>query len=357
MTQDVRKSATPREHGPEGGATDERGHRRGRAARWPHHIGRHGWHDIFSRVFERLGRDNLGLISAGVTFYIFLALAPAMIAMVTLYGIFTDSVTIGQHLAILSGYLPDEGLGWLRHELQRITATRQRGLTVALVVSVGISLWSMNNAVLALFSAMNVAYGETEKRGWLALYLESFMFTIIALLAAIVFLNVFVVLPVVLSAIGQHIDEYGGRIITAPLLFVFVSLAASTLYRFGPSRRDARWKWITSGSVVAASGWIAASLLLSWYLSNVVNYAVVYGSLGALVALLFWIYVSVFVLCLGALINAEIEHQTRIDTTVGPMRPLGRRGAYVADTVGREAGERRRPATAARPRIGSPSDH
>lgn len=349
MSPDERGEATTGGRGAAGGDPGEHERRRGRGARWPHHLGWRGWRDVLSRIVERLGSDNLGLISAGVTFYIFLALAPAMIAMVTLYGLFTDSVTIGQHLAILSGYLPDQGLGWLERELQRITATRPQGLSLALAVSIGISLWSMNNAVLALFSAMNVAYGEREKRSLPWLYLESFTFTIVALVIAIVLLNAIVVLPIVLGALGRHFDVYGGRIVTAPVLFVIVSLAASALYRFGPSRRGARWKWISTGSVVAAFGWIAASLLLSWYLSSVADYAIVYGSLGALVGLLFWIYVSVYVLCFGAVINAEIEHQTVIDTTVGLEKPLGRRGAYVADTVGRRADETPRPARTARP--------
>lgn len=315
----------------------EEDQRRGRDARSPRAIGWRGWVDILHRVFERVGHDHLGLIAAGVTFYIFFAIVPAMIALATLYGIVADSETLAQHLAILEGYLPDQGIHWLEDELSRITDLREQGLTLTFLLSVAISLWSMNNAVVAIFAAMNVAYREVERRSFITLYLETFLFTLAGLVFGLVLITAFVVLPLVLTAIGASTDGFGGRLVMAPILFVAVLIASSAIFRFGPSRRGARWTWISVGSVVVAGGWLAAAVLMSWYLSSIADYSRIYGSLGAIMALLFWIYMSVYVLCLGGELNAEIEHQTRIDTTIGPEKPLGKRGAFVADTIGKAA--------------------
>lgn len=311
---------------------------RGRAARHPIDIGWRGWWDVFVRVFRRVGIDNLGLITAGVTFYIFLALIPAIIAIVTFYGIFTDNVTLAAHVDFLRGYLPDQSIEWISQELSRVAHLRDQGVTLTLAVSVLVSFWSMNNAVVALFGAMNVAYGEREKRTTLGLYLRCFGFTFGALLLGILTIAGIVILPLVVPFFGDGSFDYGGRRVTVPLLFFLVAAGATAIYRVGPSRRPARWRWIRVGAFAAAIGWIGAATLLSWYLSNVANYAVMYGSLGTIIALMFWLYISVYILLAGAWLNSEIEHQTIVDTTVGPPRPVGERGAYVADTIGREAG-------------------
>lgn len=308
---------------------------RGRAARNPVGIGWRGWWDIVSRVVERVAIDNLGLITAGVTFYVFLALIPAIIAVVSFYGMVADSVTLDSHVDFLSGYLPDQALEWIASEMERVKALQENGLTLTLVVSIAISLWSMNNAVIALFGAMNIAYGEVEKRGTINLYLRAFAVTITALVVGLAMVGAIVVVPLVM---GDDALDYGGRRVTAPVLFCIVALGSAAIYRLGPSRRPAKWRWIAVGALTVATGWLAVSTLLSWYLSNVADYALMYGSLGTIIALMFWFYISVYIVLLGAELAAETEHQTMVDTTVGPERPLGQRGAYVADTVGRKAG-------------------
>ena len=308
---------------------------RGRAARNPIEIGWRGWWDILVRLVERVGIDNLGLITAGVTFYVFLALIPAMIAVVSCYGIFSDSLTLETHVAFLHGYLPDQAIDWIATEIGRVTKSREDGLTVTLLLSFGISLWSMNNAVIALFGAMNIAYGEIEKRGTIRLYLDAFVVTISALVLGLAMVGAIVLVPLLM---GEHGGlSYGGRRLTAPVLFAVVALASAAIYRLGPSRRPARWRWISVGAVTVAAGWLAASTLLSWYLSNIANYAAIYGSLGTVIALMFWFYISVYIMLLGAELAAEAEHQTMVDTTVGPELPMGKRGAYVADTVGKKS--------------------
>lgn len=307
---------------------------RGRAARNPFQIGWRGWWDIINRVVERVGIDNLGLITAGVTFYVFLALIPALIAIVSFYGMIADTVTLDSHVSFLSGYLPEQALEWIADEIGRVKVLQENGLTFAFVVSLGISFWSMNNAVIALFGAMNIAYGEVEKRGTIGLYLRSFAVTITALVVGLVMIGAIVVVPLVM---GDGALDYGGRRVTAPVLFCVVALGSAAIYRLGPSRRPAKWRWIAVGALTVATGWLAVSTLLSWYLSNIANYALMYGSLGTVVALMFWFFISVYIVLLGAELAAETEHQTMVDTTVGTERPMGRRGAYVADTVGKKA--------------------
>lgn len=309
---------------------------RGRAARNPVEIGWRGWCDISLRVWERIGLDNLGLITAGVTFYIFLALIPAMIALVSFYGVFTDRVTLDSHVALLGGYLPDSAITWLAQEIGRVARTRESGLTLTALVGLGVSLWSMNNAVIALFGAMNIAYGEVEKRGTIRLYLTAFAMTLSGLVLGVVMVAAIIVLPLILGSEGGL--SYTGRRLTAPAFFVLILAASATIYRIGPSRRSARWRWIAVGATTVAAGWLAISTLLSWYLSNIANYAVTYGSLGTVIALMFWLYISVYLLLLGAELAAEVEHQTMVDTTVGPEMAMGKRGAYVADTVGKSCG-------------------
>ncbi|WMS42083.1 YihY/virulence factor BrkB family protein [Acuticoccus sp. MNP-M23] len=309
----------------------------GRAAHSPLDIGWRGWWDILRRVFQRIAIDNLGLVTAGVTFYIFLALIPAVIAVVSFYGIMTDAVTLANHVSFLHGYVPDQALEWIGGEIGRIGKFQSQGLTVAFALSLGLSLWSMNNAVVAWFSAMNVAYGEVEKRSTVGLYLRCFAFTLVSLIIGMMMIGFIVLLPLLMHASTPGGFDYGGRRVSAPALFVVVAVGAAAIYRIGPSRRPAKARWLAVGAIFSAVGWISASTLLSWYLSNIANYAAMYGSLGTIIALMFWLYISVYILMTGAWLNSEVEHQTMVDTTIGPPRPMGRRGAYVADTVGKKA--------------------
>jgi membrane protein len=169
----------------------------------------------------------------------------------------------------------------------------------------------------------------------ISLYLRAFAVTITSLVVGLAMIGAIVVVPLVM---GDGALDYGGRRVTAPVLFCVVALGSAAIYRLGPSRRPARWRWIAVGALTVASGWLAVSTLLSWYLSNIANYALMYGSLGTVIALMFWFFISIYIVLLGAELAAETEHQTMVDTTVGPERPMGRRGAYVADTVGKQAG-------------------
>jgi membrane protein len=198
-----------------------------------------------------------------------------------------------------------------------------------------LALWSANGGMKAMIDAINVAYEETEERGFFKLNAVSLTFTIGGLVAVLVAIGAIVALPLILSAIGlsavtDAIIRYGRW----PMLVVLTLLALAVLYRFAPSRRAPQWKWITVGSVFATVAWLAGSALLSFYLANYAHYDATYGSLGAAIGLMMWMWMSTIVILMGAELNAEVEHQTAEDTTEGGNKPLGARDAEMADTVG-----------------------
>jgi membrane protein len=191
----------------------------------------------------------------------------------------------------------------------------------------------------AMFDTLNVIYDETEKRGLVKLNLVSLFFTICAIAGAGLAIAAVVVFPLVLAALGlTSIDWPYIAYLRWPLMFVLLIVALAVLYRYGPSRTRARWRWISLGSVFAALAWLAVSALFSWYLANMANYNATYGALGAVIGLMMWMWLSAIVVLIGAELNSEIEHQTARDSTIGPEKPLGARGAVMADTVGPRQG-------------------
>jgi len=308
---------------------------RGRSAEKPHHIPWLGWKDILYRLKDEISEDRVGTIAAGTTFFILLSLFPALAALVSLYGLIADPATIGTHLTDLRGYVPSAMIELLEGELQRLISNRNSTLGLGFVIGILLTLWSANNGMKALFDALNVAYDETEKRGFFRLLLVSFAFTIGGLVFLIVALNVVVGIPLVVQLL--HLRLLGDILVTALpglLMFGIAILGMAMLYRYGPSRTMPQWRWITPGSIVAAVFWVIGSALFSWYVANWGNYSATYGSLGAIVGVMMWIYLSMWIVLVGAELNAEIEHQTARDTTVGPEKPLGERGASMADRVG-----------------------
>lgn len=308
---------------------------RGREAAQPHHIPAKGWLDIGWRVFNRIQDDRLLAVAAGVVFYMLLALFPALTALVSLYGLFTDPTAITAQLSLLDGVLPVGTIAIIEEQVTQLADTSSNALSFGFLFGVGFALWSANAGMKAIIDALNVVYDEREKRSFLRLTLVAFAFTIGGLVFIILALAAVVVLPLVLAWFG--LESRAAQIISLsrwPALLIVVMVWLTVLYRYGPSRTHARWRWLTVGSVFATTAWLAGSVLFSWYLSNVANYDVTYGSLGAAIGLMMWLWLSVIVILVGGEINAEMEHQTARDTTVPPDKPLGQRGAVVADTVG-----------------------
>jgi membrane protein len=311
---------------------------RGRAASRPSQIPPLGWKDIVWRLWEQFNRDRILLVAAGASFYLLLALFPALAAFVSLYGFVADPKTVADHVANLGGLLPSGGLDLIRGQLEALAQQSNNTLGISFFVGLVLALWSANSGVKAIFDAMNIAYGEAEKRGFFGLNLRSLTFTLGALLIGIFMLLTVGVVPVILKFL--FLDTWTGTIVSLgrwPLLMLAILTGISLVYRFGPSRERAKWRWLSWGAVLATLVSIAASWGFSFYLQNFAHYNVTYGSLGAVIGLMMWIWISVIILVVGAAINAEMEHQTACDTTTGAPRPMGERGAYVADTLGKSA--------------------
>lgn len=310
-------------------------HGRGRRARTPWRIPWTGWKDILWRTYTRTSEDRLFAVAAGVVFYGLLAVFPAITAIVSLYGLFAKASSISEHLSMASGILPAGALGIMQDQVSRLTAKGDAKLTFGFVFGLGVALWSANAGMKAIIDALNVVYDEKEKRGFIKLNLLSLAFTLAGIGSLLLAIGAVVVLPLMLAYLGlQSSANTLFRLSRWPLLLLLIILGLAMLYRFGPSRREPRWEWLTVGSLLAAGAWIAASALLSWYLANFANYDATYGSLGAAIGMMMWMWVTSIVILLGAELNSEIEHQTAVDSTVGGDKPLGARGAVMADTVG-----------------------
>jgi membrane protein len=308
---------------------------RGRSARTPSDVPARGWKDILVRIWKNIGKDRVIVVAAGVTFYSVLALFPAIAALVALYGLFADPTTITSHLDSMTGLVPGGAIEVIRDQITRVASQGRTVLGLTFLAGLLASLWSANAGLKSLFDALNLVYNEPEKRSFIWLNIISLTFTVLAIVFALVAIGVMVVIPIVLNFIGLGgATEMVIKIARWPALLIVVGLAFAFLYRYGPSREKPRWRWITWGSAVAAVCWLIVSILFSWYAENFGTYNKTYGSLGAIIAFMFWIWLSIIVVLIGAELNAETEHQTVRDTTTGRPKPMGARGATMADTVG-----------------------
>jgi membrane protein len=307
---------------------------RGRAVHWPVAMPPLAWKDILWRTYREMGRDRLGALAGGITYYILLATVPGIAAFVSLYGLIADLPAVERQIAHLSPILPTEAVSLIGAQMARIAAHRHETLGAAFLVSTLLSLWSANAGMKSMVDALNITFDELEKRDYVRRSLLTYVATAAAIAFLIVVFSVLVAAPIFFHDMGlrRFVGWWG------PVRWLVVAVTAAggftLLYRYGPSRKHARWRWVAFGGVLAALAWMGVSLAFSWYLNNVVHLGVTYGSLGAIIAYMLWVWISSMVILTGAEFNAEIEHQTAIDTTIGAVRPLGDRGAVMADTVG-----------------------
>ena len=310
---------------------------RGRSAHRPHHIPLKGWLDILWRWAGSYFGDRVGFVAGGVTFFIVLALFPTFGAFVTVYGLFADPAEAWARLQFLYSFFPPSVAEFLGGQMQRLALNSSGELTFTLVWTLLLSLWAANNGVKTLFYGLNVAYHEVEKRNLVRYNLICFVFTLSGLAAVLLTSLLVVGVPLALGLLGLA-EEWADL---APLrwipLLLFYVTALTLIYRYGPCRAHARWRWLTPGAVLAALASLGVSGVFSWYLQTFVR-TDSYGPLAAVMGFLLWTWLSVQVILMGAELNAEIEHQTAVDTTTGPPEPLGRRGAVMADTVGPRRG-------------------
>ena len=249
---------------------------------------------------------------------------------------FADTSTINEHLALLSGFLPEGALQVIGEQVQRIAAQGQGTLGAAFLATLALSLWSANAGTKSIFDALNIIYKEQEKRSFMALTLQALAFTVGGIVLAILALVGIVVVPVALKLLGLS-DQSGVALLARlrwPLLYLVILGGLACLYRWGPSRTKPEWRWVSWGSAIAGAVWLLGSLLLSWYVANFGDYNATYGSLGGVIGFMVWLWLSTTVVLVGGEINAELEHQTARDTTEGHNKPIGARGARMADEVG-----------------------
>ncbi|RLQ88037.1 YihY/virulence factor BrkB family protein [Notoacmeibacter ruber] len=310
----------------------ERG--RGRGAKSFSEIPLKGWKDILLRTFRSISADRVMLVAGGGTFYVLLALVPALSVLISTYGLLFDPASLADHLALMSAFMPAAAIDLIRGQLERLTGQDSATLSFAFLFSLAIAIWSANSGMKGVFEAMNVAYNETESRNFFLLNAVSLLFTLGAVFAVICMVAVVIVTPVVLEFLHLGGLDPVIRIGGFAFLAVMMIFGLMLLYRYGPSRKNAQWKWLPVGAVAAVVLVMIVSVAFSYYVSNFADYNATYGSLGAIVGFMTLIWLTLTIVMLGAELNSEIEHQTAEDTTVRPEKPLGTRGAFVADHLG-----------------------
>lgn len=311
-------------------------HDRGRVADAPHEIPPRGWKDILLRVKKEVADDRISVIAGSVAFASVMALFPAMLAMVSLYGLIADPADVEQQLASVYAIMPGDVAQLLGAQMRAIVGSSQGALSLGVVLALLGALWAAAGGVQALITAINVAYDEEERRSFLRLKAISLGVTLLGIVAFAVAVFLVGVLPALLGRIG--LGEVAQRVIDVgrwPALAVLASVGLAALYRYAPCRTKPKWTWVSWGSAIATALWLGVSALFSFYVANFGRYNETYGAIGGVIVLLLWLYLSAYAILLGAEINAEMEHQTAKDSTVGEPAPMGQRGAQMADTLGR----------------------
>jgi membrane protein len=312
---------------------------RGRAAGDPREIPPRGWKDILWRSWSEISEQNLFLIAGGVTYAILLALFPGLAALVSLYGLVFDANQIERQVAALSGLLPGQTQDLLSQELHSLVQASGGALGFAALVGLVLALWSASRGMSGLITAVNIAYEEKERRGFFKFNLIALALTLGLVVGGIVAIALVAVLPAVarLLAVGS-VTKWLLLLAQWPLLIVLVMLGLAILYRYAPDRDKPQWRWVSPGAIAATILWIIGSAAFTVYVANFNSYDKTYGSLGGVVILLTWLYLSALMVLLGAVVNAQAERQTRKDSTEGSPRALGQRDARAADTVGESTG-------------------
>ena len=307
---------------------------RGRGAESPKDIPVKGWRDIAVRVKRETAQDNISIVAAGVAYYGFLAIFPALAAVVLVYGLFADPIAVQHHVSSLSS-IPEGVRQMVGQELANLVHQSGRSLSFGVVISIFVALWSSTKGVKALIESLNIAYDEEEHRGFFHRTGITVLFTIGMIAFAAFAVGLVAVFPAAVDRIGLPRPIARAALWARwPILAAAVLTGLALLYRYGPSRAQPRWRWVSWGSMLATAIWLAGSLGFSFYVSHFGSYNKTYGSVAAIAILLTWFLLSAYVVIFGAELNGEMEHQTARDTTTGtPDKPLGRRGAHYADTV------------------------
>ncbi len=309
---------------------------RGRHADRPTDIPTSGWKDVLRRVKDRIGKNHVGLIAAGVAFYGLLALFPAITALMALAGLVLEPPEVIAQIESLATLIPEQAADIIMTQGVAVVGTQKGGLGLTMILGFGLALYSASKGVGSLMEGLNIAYDEDEKRGFIKLTLARLGLTLLLIIGLVTGLGGTLAVPAVLSFV-----ELPGGLETVLGLVRWVILGGlalgglAALYRWGPSRENARWRWLTPGTVVACALWLVGSLGFSIYVGNFGSYNETFGAMAGVIVLLMWLWLSAYVVLMGAALNSEIEAQTARDTTTGPDTPMGARGAEKADRLGK----------------------
>jgi membrane protein len=308
---------------------------RGHDATSPSQMPRHAWKDIAARTYKRVWDDNVALVAAGVAFYGFFALLSLLGLIVLVYGFVADPRSVIEHMAALTAVLPGDVALLIGDQLMTAVTSSQGTKGLGIVVAFLVAIYGGTNGAASVMTALNIAYEEKEKRPLIRFYVEAIFMTLAALVVALCALAATAALAYLQHLLPEaaRAAVIAGTVVGYLLLALVAAGIASTLYRFGPSREKAQWRWISPGSTFAAVMWLLLTWAFGLYVTHFTNYRASYGSLGAVVALLTWMYLSAYAFIVGAELNSEIEHQTARDSTTGAPRPMGERGAWAADNV------------------------
>jgi membrane protein len=310
---------------------DTKGHQASSPAQMPGPA----WKDILKRTYKRTWDDNVALVSAGVAFYGFFALLSLLGLVVLVYGFVADPHDVIDHMQALTAILPGDVASVIGGQLMTAVESSQGTKGFGILLAFLVAVYGGTNGAASVITALNIAYEEKEKRSLFRFYLLAIGMTLGALVVALLALAATAVIGFLQHLLPRAAPAavVAGKFVGYLLLALIAALVASVLYRFGPSREDAKWKWITPGSLFAAVAWLLLTVAFGFYVSHFTNYHASYGSLGAVVALLTWMYLSAYAFVFGAELNSEIEHQTAKDSTTGAPEPMGERGAWAADNV------------------------
>ncbi|QXC62434.1 YihY/virulence factor BrkB family protein [Aquihabitans sp. G128] len=297
-----------------------------------------GWKDIGARVLKEAKADNVPLLSAGVAFYALLSLFPALVAIVSIYGLVADPSEVSRQLASITQAMPRDAANLLVDQARTVAGTPGGKLGLSAGIGIVTALWSASSGMKWLLTALSLTYDEPEDRKFVKLRGTALLLTVGAAVAFVVSLGVIAAAPALARSLG--LGDVGAIVFTVlrwPFLGALVVIGLAVVYRYGPNRDPAKWRWVSWGSGVAAAVWLVASAGFALYAAVAGKFAATYGSVGGVVVMMLWLYLTVLSILLGAELNAEMEHQTAKDTTVGRPRPLGERGATMADEVGAPA--------------------
>jgi membrane protein len=319
----------------QGREPDKEHQRRGRTADRPRDIPPRGWKDAGRRTWQAIKADHVSLLAAGVAFYALLAIVPALVAVVSIYGLVASPTDVASNVADFLKASPREVQDMIAAQLRSITSGRNVGLSIGAVLGLVAALWSASGGVRQAIEGINIAYGDPETRGFVKLRLLSLALTLGAIVFFLMALAMLTFAPAALAETGLGTPaRVALNLLRWPLLAAGLLIALSVFYRYAPNRAPARWRWVSPGALAATAAWLVGSILFSIFTANFGRYNETYGSLGAIIVVMLWLYLTAFAVLAGAELNAELERQTMKDTTTGPPRPLGQRGAYAADTLG-----------------------